>query len=252
MTRRAALCLASFAALLAGPRDTPRRGARRPRPEERRRSHGGREAAARRGRGGSRQPHRRRGLDRRGAGLRGKPDARPRPRGPHGRPRLRRLARPPAGDRLRAPRRGPRGDEKLRRGGRACGDGREGPPAGRVDPRSRLARGQVGRAGGRVRARVPHPRGALRRVSRQPGRPRPGRRPRRPRQREGHGRRRHLARRRSPPRGARSSATRRARRPVSSWTTPRGSSPPRSARPTRSVAPSSWRWTSASRRASPA
>jgi len=54
-------------------------------------------------RGGSRQSNRRRGLDRRGAGLCGKPDTCPRPRGrtvvPASTTRT-----PPAGDRLRAPR----------------------------------------------------------------------------------------------------------------------------------------------------
>ena len=44
----------------------------------------------------------------------GAEDARPRPRGPHRRPRLRRLARPPARHRLRAARRGPRGHAQLR------------------------------------------------------------------------------------------------------------------------------------------
>ena len=82
----------------------------------------------------------------------------------------------------------------------------------------------MGRAGAGGRARLPHPRGAHRRLARQPGRPRAGRRPRRPRQREGDGPRRGSRARRRPPRAARSSATRRARRPASSSTTRRGSS----------------------------
>jgi len=75
--------------------------------------------------------------------------------------------------------------------------------------------------------------------------------PRRPREREGNGGE-GITRDGMLPRAARSSGTRRARRLVSSWTTRSDWSPPRSARRTRSAAPSSWRWTSASPKGSPA
>ncbi len=127
MTRRAALCLALSAGLLAilAARHLCH-GSRRPRPGERRRSHRRREATACGGRGHPRQPDRRGGLDRRAAGLRGTQDARPGPPGPNGRPRLRRLARAHARDRVRAARPGPGGHAQLRRGGGARGEGPEG------------------------------------------------------------------------------------------------------------------------------
>ena len=101
----------------------------RPGPEERDRPHGGREASPRRGGRRAREPHRG-GRRERGRPAPGRAeDARPRPRGPHRRPRLRRLARAHARDRLRAARRGPRRHAQLRRGGRAGGKGREDAPA---------------------------------------------------------------------------------------------------------------------------
>ena len=116
----------------------------------------------------------------------------------------------------------------------AGGRGAEGPPAGRVGPRPRLARGQVGRAGAGRGARLPDPRGALSAVSPdEPRRPRAGRRPRRPRERAGDGARGHLAGdegargRRDHPRRAPAS------RPACSWTTRSRSSRPPSARGTR-------------------
>ena len=124
--------------------------------------------------------------------------------------------------------------------------------ARRVGARPRLARGQVGLAGARGRARLPGPRGALRRVARQPGAARARGRPRRARERAGHGAARDRARhgraggRRADPRRERR-ADRRLRRQRAG---PRAGAAALAAR--RSRARSSWRWTSASRRASPA
>ena len=120
--------------------------------------------------------------------------------------------------RLRAARRRPGRHAQLRRRGRAGGEGGEDSPPRRVDARPRLARGQVGRTRAGGRARLPHARGADRRLARQPGRPRASGRPCRARQREGDGAQGSRARR-GLPRAARSSATRRASRPASSSTT---------------------------------
>ena len=69
---------------------------------------------------------------------------------------------------------------------------------GRVDPRPRLARGQVGRAGAGLRARLSHPRRSHRGLAREPRGPRSRRRARRPRQCEGDGPRGNHARHEGP------------------------------------------------------
>ena len=53
------------------------------------------------------------------------------------------------------------GTADLRRRGRAGREGGESPRSRGVDPRPRLARGEVDGAGARGRARLPHARGAL-------------------------------------------------------------------------------------------
>ena len=142
-------------------------------------------------------------------------------------PGLRGRARALPRHRLRAPRRRPRRNAAASREVRGAGrEGGQGPRARRVDPRTRLARGEVDDAGAGRRARLPDAPGALGRLARQPRDPRARRRPRGARQREGDGALRHHAADRRPPRAARSSATRAGRRPASSSTTPSASSRP--------------------------
>jgi len=161
----------------AGTARAPRRGRAHARPG----------AAERRGCGRPWRAHRRGGHRQRGGGAHRPADPRGRAAGPHRHPRLRGLARAPARRGLPAPGPRPPGDAQLRGGGGPRGGGREDPPARRVDPRPRLARGPVDDAARRRRPRFSHAGRAQRRLAGEPRGPEPRRRARRPRQRAGHG-----------------------------------------------------------------
>ena len=191
--------------------------ARGSRAHERRRPHGRRQPAARRSGRGARRSDRRGRIDRGAPRLCRPEDARHGPAGPDAGSRLRGRARALPRDRLRAPRRRPRGDAELRRGGGAGRASRPRPARRRVGLRTRLARGEVDDARPGSRARLSHAPGALGRLAGQPRDPHARRRPRGARQREGDGALRHHAedggprRRRDHPRRERS-ADRRLRR----------------------------------------